>query len=159
MTEHIIFLVLKRPFHFFLGVLAVLVMSLLYMYTQVLGNFHNIDVWFATIPWYNAVLFIIFAVLFGITFSFQVFTWRQPKTCSIGQKVKGAGSSSIGTLGLFLVAQCPACASLGALFLPLSATIFLTQFSWLLNLVGIGLLLVTINYLGGFKKIEGEKNG
>jgi len=54
--------------------------------------------------------------------------------------------------GLFFVAQCPACASLGVLFLPVSVIGVLTQFGWLINLLGIGLLLFAINYLGGFKK-------
>jgi len=51
-----------------------------------------------------------------------------------------------------MVAQCPACASLGVLFLPVSVIGVMTQYSWLINLVGIGVLLFTVNYLGGFKK-------
>ncbi len=135
-----------------LGVVSAAIMAAVYIYTQVLGNPHNISVWFATIPFSNLILFIVFTALFGITFSFQVYNWMQPKTCSVNQKAGAAGSSGVGTLGLFLVAQCPACASLGSLFLPLSAITFLTEFSWLLNIIGIGLLLFTINYLGGFKE-------
>lgn len=152
MQEFKIVRVLKQPFYLLVAVGSAILMSILYVYTQVLGNVHNVDVWLAVIPWYNAVLTFLFTVLFGITFSFQVYNWRQPKTCSIEQKVKGAGSTSIGTIGLFLVAQCPACASLGALFLPLSAVIFLAEYSWLINLAGIGLLLFTVYHLGGFKK-------
>ncbi len=124
----------------------------LYIYTQVLGIIENIDVWLAIIPLHNAVFLIIFTALFGATFSYQVFLWMQPKTCSVNKKIGAAGTGGIGTFGIFLVAQCPACASLSALFLPISALAFLTEFSWAINLFGIGLLLFTINYLGGFKK-------
>ena len=101
-----------------LAVVSAAIMAAVYIYTQVLGNPHNISVWFATIPFSNLILFIVFTALFGITFSFQAYNWAQPKTCSVNQKAGAAGSSGAGTLGIFLVAQCPACASLGALFLP-----------------------------------------
>lgn len=147
-----LFLVLKKLAYFLLAVLSAIAMLALYIYSQVLGNIHNVDIWFSIIPWYNAVLTLIFASLFGATVSYQVFLWRQPKTCPVRQRVKSAGSTSLGTLGIFLVAQCPACASLGALFLPLSAMVVLSEYSWLINLVGIGLLVFTLHYLGGFKK-------
>lgn len=147
-----LFEVLKKPKYIILTIVSTLIVSAIYIYTQVLGNVHNIDVWFATIPIYNAVLFSIFALLFGATFSFQVFNWFAPTTCTLNKKIGSAGTSGIGTTGLFLVAQCPACASLGSLFLPISAISFITEFSWLINLASIGLLLFTLNYLGAFKK-------
>ena len=150
--------VLRNPQYLVLAVVSSLLFSFIYMYTQVLGNLHNIDVWFAVIPWYNALLFIVFAALFGITFSFQVYNWLQPKTCSIGKKTAAASGSGIGTLGLFLVAQCPACASLGALFLPVSAFTFISQLSTVLNIISIALLLFTLNYLGAFKKEAGKND-
>lgn len=144
--------VLKKPKYLGLSVISTIIIAIVYIYTQVLGIIENLDIWFATIPWYNAILFVIFATLFGITFSFQVYNWFQPKTCSINKKISGAGGSGAGTIGLFLVAQCPACASLGALFLPVSALTFLTEFSWLVNLLSISLLVFVLNYLGAFKK-------
>ncbi len=143
--------VLKKPKYIALAIISAIIVSIIYIYTQVLGNIHNIDVWFATIPLHNAILFSIFAVLFGVTFSFQVFNWLAPKACSLNKKIGSVGTSGIGTTGLFLVAQCPACASLGSLFLPISAIGFMTEFSWLINLASIGLLLFTLNYLGAFK--------
>jgi len=149
--------VLRNPQYLVLAAVSSLIFSALYIYTQVLGNVHNIDVWFAVISWYNAILFVAFAILFGITFSFQVYNWLQPKICSIEKKTVAASGSGIGTLGLFLVAQCPACASLGALFLPVSAFTFISQLSTVLNIISIALLLFTLNYLGAFKK-EADNN-
>lgn len=142
---------LSVPKYLAVAVVASLGMAGIYIYTQVLGIVENLDLWFTVIPWYNAVLFAVFAALFGITLAFQVRVWTGPKSCSLGSK-GSVGVSSGGTFAVFLVAQCPACASIGALFLPLSAMAFLTSFSWLINLVGIGLLMFTINYLGGFRK-------
>ena|SRR3972149_1934196 len=144
--------VLKMKRYLALAVISSVVMSLIYVYTQVLGNLHNVDLWLTIIPWYNAVLFIIFTALFGITFAYQVYLWKQPKTCAMGTKTTGAGTSGLGTIGLFLVAQCPACASLGALFLPISVSVVFTTLSWLITLASIGLMLFTLNYLGAFKK-------
>src|SRR3990167_4962382 len=146
--------VLKMKRYFVLAIFSSITISLIYVYTQVLGNIHNIDLWLTIIPWYNAILFTIFSILFGITFAYQVYLWKQPKVCAISTKAKGAGTGSIGTLGTFLIAQCPACASLGALFLPISVTVTLTKFSWLINLASIGLLLFTLRYLGAFKRSE-----
>jgi hypothetical protein len=144
--------VLKMKRYLALAIMSSAVMSLIYIYTQVLGIVENIDLWLTVIPWYNAALFIIFAALFGITFAYQVYLWKQPKVCAIGTKAKGFGTSGIGSIGLFFVAQCPACASLGALFLPISVSVVFTKFSWLITLASIGLLLFTLNYLGAFKK-------
>ena len=143
--------VLKKPKYFALSIVSTILMVIIYIYTQVLGIIENIDIWFAVLPWYNAILFSVFAILFGITLSFQVYNWFQPKICSIEKKVGSAGGSGAGTMGLFLVAQCPACASLGTLFLPVSVLGAITEFSWLINLFSIGLLLFILNYLGAFK--------
>lgn len=147
-----LFNVFKKPFYLFLSVIAMIAIFVLYVYAQVIFIVQNVGVWLENVPLLNLVVVIIFSVLFGITFSYQFFLWRQPRSCSVGKKVSGAGTSSAGTIGLFLVAQCPACASLGALFLPLSAITFIGYFGWLINLVGVGLLLFTLHYLGAFKK-------
>lgn len=132
-----------------IAVLSSVLLTSVYIYTQVIGIVENVDVWLTHIPLYNAVLFAIFAALFGVTLSFQIYNWRQPKICNI----KGAaGASSTATFATFLVAQCPACASLGALFLPVSILSFFTQYSFVLNLASIALMIFTIRYLGGFKK-------
>lgn len=141
--------VLKMPKYLLVAVASATVMSIVYMYTQVLGNLANLDIWISTAPKHNLALFIVFAALFGITLSYQVYVRQQPKTCDIR---KSSAAGGVGTFLTFLVAQCPACASLGALFLPVSAVAFFTIYSSWINLIGIGLLLFTLNYLGAFKK-------
>lgn len=143
--------VLKIRKYLALAVVSSVVMSLIYVYTQVLGIVENIDLWLTVMPWYNAVLFIVFSALFGITLAYQVYLWKQPKTCAAGMKVTGIGAGSGGMFGLSMVSQCPACASLGALFLPVSLTAAFAQFSWVINLLAIFLMLFTLRYLGAFK--------
>ncbi len=141
--------VLKIPRYLLIAVASALILAFVYIYTQVLGNLANLDIWITIIPPHNAVLFGIFTALFGITLSYQIYVRQQPKTCDIK---KSATTGGAGTFITFLVAQCPACASIGALFLPVSIVSFFTVYSSWINLIGIGLLLFTLNYLGAFSK-------
>ncbi|MFH0970409.1 MAG: hypothetical protein V1776_03030 [Candidatus Diapherotrites archaeon] len=125
---------------------------LLYLYTQVLGNLNNIHVWVANTPLINAILLVIFLALFGITFAYQTYLWRSPAVCTPAKKTKGRSIGGIGALSIFLVAQCPACASLGALFLPVSALTFLYEYTIWLNAGSILLLFFTLHYLGAFQE-------
>jgi hypothetical protein len=147
-----LFNALEKPKYFLLAVVSSLIFVFVYIYLQVLGNLDNIGAWFKLMPWYNAFLFIVFLVLFGITFSFQIYSWLHQRKCSLNRKLGGAGTTGIGTTGLFFVIQCPACVSFVTLFLPFSVIGFLSQYSWLISLFSIGLLLFTLNYLGAFKK-------
>jgi hypothetical protein len=144
--------VLSTPRYFLIAVASIVLMTAIYAYSQVLGIVQNLDIWLKVMPWYNAVLFSIFAVLFGAGTAYQVYLWKQPRGCSISARSGSVGANSAGTFAVFLVAQCPACTSIGTLFLPFSAALFIAQFGWLINIVGIAMLLFTINYLGGFKK-------
>ncbi|MBI2076374.1 MAG: hypothetical protein HYT72_03955 [Candidatus Aenigmarchaeota archaeon] len=139
---------LKNKKYLAIAVASSITMSLLYIYTQVLGNLHNADIWFSIIPWYNALLFIIFAALFGITLAFQIYV-KTRKVCGIRGS---AGTTGAVTFASFLVAQCPACASLGALLLPASVFQIFIKYSPFINILSISLLLFTIHYLGGFRK-------
>ena len=146
-----IFEVLKIPKYLAISVISSLIMAAVYIYTQVLGIVQNIDIWLSVIPWYNAILFIVFAALFGMTLSYQIYVRSRPKICST---TKSMGTTSTATFAGFLIAQCPACASIGALFLPVSIVGFLTIYGPVLNIIVIGLLLFTIRYLGGFEKAD-----
>ncbi len=98
--------------YFLLSIISSLIFISVYLYTQVLGIVQNLDVWFASAPLVNLILFVFIAALFGVTVSFQVYRWKQPKACTAkGTVGVSSGASFLG----FLVAQCPACASLGAL--------------------------------------------
>lgn len=144
--------VIKTPEYLAIAIGSSISMLALYAYSQVLGNVNNLDLWVAVMPWYNKVLISIFVALFGMVTAYQIYMWRQPRSCSISMKGNAMGASSAGTFGVFLVAQCPACASIAALFLPVSVGLFLGNFGWLITIVGIAMIVFTINYLGGFKR-------
>ncbi len=142
--------VLRIRKYFLIAAASSVVFAAVYLYTQVLGIVQNLDVWFASAPAINLALFGVISVLFGITLSFQIYSWKQPKTCHVNKTAIGTGSTA--TFAGFMAAQCPACASLGALILP--SSIFLAVFvkySTLINIISVGLLLFTLNYLGAFK--------
>ena len=141
--------VLKIRKYLGLAIIFAVALFAFYAYTQVLFIVGNLDLWLATIPRYNLALFSIFAALFGITLSYQVYLKQQPKTCSIA---KTSSAGALGTFVSFFAVQCPACASIGVLFLPVSTIALLTVYSTLINLASIGLVLLTLYLLGGFKK-------
>ncbi len=143
-----IFEVFKSFKYTLIALLSSIVLALIYIYSQILGIWQNIGLWFAVIPWYNLILFLMFVLLFGITLSYQIYLWKQKRVCSI----KSVGTGSGATLTTFLIAQCPACASLGALFLPLSVIGFFTKYSVYINFFSIILLLFTLRYSGAFRK-------
>ena len=146
--------VILQPRYAALSILLMGGMLGFYIYTQVIGNVNNVDVWVANLQWQRALLLGLFTILFGLTTSYQIHLWLGPKTCSIQKKAKGTGVSGLSTIGIFLVAQCPACASLGVFFLPLSAVTFLGEYAEWLNILSIGLLLFTLHYLGAFKRVQ-----
>ena len=144
--------VLKDKKYLLLATSSSVLMFFIYAYVQLLGIIQNLDVWLSIMPVQNLVLLIAFLVLFGITFSYQVYLWRRPKLCSVDEKIKGAGTASIPTLGLLFVAQCPACTSFAILFFPLTTVVFISQIGWVISLIAVGMLLFTLNYLGAFKE-------
>ncbi len=146
---HLVHVLGQAPYAF-LAALLTIGMLALYIYTQVLGNLNNVDVWMANISEGRTVLLLAFSILFGITMSYQISLWAGPRTCSLKRQAKGTGASGLSTIGIFLVAQCPACASLGALFLPLSAVTFLGQYAEWLSILSILLMIFTLHYLGAF---------
>ncbi|MBM3282531.1 MAG: hypothetical protein FJY86_04310 [Candidatus Diapherotrites archaeon] len=146
--------VMAQPHYILLSLLLSGGMLALYVYTQVIGNVNNIDVWAANLQPVRGLLLVIFSMLFGLTTTYQIHVWTTPQTCSLVQKTKGTGMSGLSTIGLFLVAQCPACASLGVFFLPLSAVTFLGEYAEWINILGIGLLVFTLHYLGAFERVK-----
>lgn len=144
--------VLRKPFYAGLALTSGALVLGLYVYTQLLGIIENLDVWLALLQPLNAVLLIIFALAFGVTLAYQASLWFGPKSCSIQKRVGSTGVQGIGTLGLFLVAQCPACASIGLLLLPASIAGVVAQHSAVFTGISIALMVFTLHYLGAFKK-------
>ena len=142
--------VLGKPNYQLLAAVSATLMLVVYMLSQVLFVRENLDVWLANIPPVHGALLLVFVGVFGITFAYQVYLWRQPKMCSTSQKMGGGGVSGLGTIGIFFIAQCPACASLGAFFLPVATLSFIGQNTIWLNLLSIGLMVFTLHYLGAF---------
>ena len=68
--------ILKMPKYSAIAALSAIIFAFVYMYAQVLGNIDNIIIWIQLIPWYNVVFFIMLAAVFGITMSFQIYTWN-----------------------------------------------------------------------------------
>ena len=141
---------LRKPAYAAIAAVSAAALAIFYIYTQVLGIVENIDIWLAIIPWHNAILFAVFAIIFGLSVAFQIYA-RRYKVCDISS-VKRLGAGGPAAIVPFFIAQCPACASLGALFFPISVTTVLAQLSWLITLASIGLLLFLLNYLGAFRK-------
>ena len=140
---------LRTPRYLLFSIISAVVMGVVYVVTQVIFIVQNIDIWFSVISPLNLILFLLFSSLFGITLSYQIWVRKQPQVCNMK---KGASMSGGSTFFTFLVVQCPACASIGALFLPVSVLGFFTQYSTLITLITIGLLVFTLRYLGAFKK-------
>lgn len=144
--------VLRNPRYLLIAIAASVGMSVIYAYTQVLGVVGNLELWITVMPWHNRILFAIFSALSGILTAFQLYLLGQPKVCSLPKAGGTVGANSGATFAVFLVSQCPACASIGALFLPASAILFLGNFGWAVNLIGIGMAVFMLNYLGGFRR-------
>ncbi|MEM2923673.1 MAG: hypothetical protein QW560_04590 [Candidatus Nitrosocaldus sp.] len=111
------------------------------------------EIWFADIlnkP-FNATLYIIFAILFGIYITLYIHT-RSVSCCDINA-MKYAKHGIIGSVLGFIAGLCPACFSFIAFLLPLSASITLTAYSPLLTVLSIAIITFSIYKQGGFKNV------
>ena len=74
----------------------------------------------------------------------------------VGTMVKktglGASDRFFGAFFGFFVGICPACIGLIGLIFPLGTSLTLTYYSWIFMLVAIGIMLLSLYLLGGFKK-------
>ncbi|MFY9300577.1 MAG: hypothetical protein WAO91_05260 [Candidatus Nitrosotenuis sp.] len=107
------------------------------------------DIWFVDLTQKptSSIPYITFSALFGMFISLYLYIKNTCIDCK--KKVKtGFGGT---TLGLIL-GVCPACFSFVGFLLPLSGSLFLTAYAPLFILVSIGIMLFSINKMGGFKK-------
>lgn len=144
--------VVKTRNYGLIALFAAIGMFLVYPYTQVVlnGGFYNYFFWFEVIlsqSVLNFFLYIIFSVLFGFVVSLSIYTWKH-RTCSVKGSVGGGTFGSV--LGIF-TSQCSACVSLATLFLPAAAVSSLAVFNTVFNLITIGVFLLSIYLMGGFK--------
>ena len=113
-----------------------------------LGGIAN---WLRFFYYYSPQNYLLAAVtiLSGVYVGLFVYDKKIAPCCSIDSKVGGATGSIFG----IVLGACPACIPFLVVFLPLSATITLSYFSWIFSTLAIFILLFFIWRMNGFKKI------
>ena len=148
--------VLKQPIYLFISLFISFAFFFIYVYLQIQGIIENFIFWFTIIPFINLIVFTIFTLIMGASFSYQIYLLRQPKLCYVDGKKKNIKPSSGVNFSVvflsFFISACPTCASIGLLLLPISVFTFIANYGIYINLFSIVLLLFIIYYLGGFKK-------
>lgn len=106
------------------------------------------EIWFLDIAQksLSSIPYVVFSILFGMFISLYLYSKNKCIDCKPGAKA-GIGGSTLG----FVLGVCPACFSFIGFLLPLSGSIFLTAYSPLFMIVAIGIILFSINKMGGFK--------
>lgn len=150
-----IFSALKTRKYLGIAVLSALGIGLFLPLAQTGFEANNMLAWYLTLigrP-LNTAIYIGFSILFGLLVSLQFYNKEVCKTCNV--KMDNKKGSSIGAAGAsfgFLLGICPACIGLIAVFLPLTVSITLTNYSWLFMGIAIIVMIASIHLLGGFKK-------
>jgi len=137
-----------------IGIIAALVIAVILPVIQTGFLQNSVNAWFLTLvksP-LNTFLYLSFSVLFGMVISLQVYIKRNPKVCIECNTKKGTRTGVIGTFLGFFVGVCPACIGLLGLIFPLGASLTLTYYGWIFMLIAIGMMVLSIYLLGGFKK-------
>ena len=111
----------------------------------------GLDAWLKTLVnlFPTNFLYPILAILIGTFVAIYIYNKKVQSCCSIKSTGTGASASFI---GIFLGA-CPACIPALAFFLPLSATVTLSYFSWAFLLASIAVLTFAIYKMNGFRRI------
>ncbi|MBI2668184.1 hypothetical protein HYX17_05460 [Candidatus Woesearchaeota archaeon] len=145
--------ILRNKEYAFIALISAIAMVLVYPYLQVIlnGGFYNYFFWYEVIlnqSILNFILYLIFSILFGLVISLNIYNFRN-RACSI----KGSsGSAGLGSILAVFIPQCGACVSLTTLFLPAAAAGILIRYNSIFNLISIGILLLAVYLVGGFKK-------
>lgn len=110
----------------------------------------SLDVWLQTLAskFPTNVLYPIFALLIGSYAALYTYDKKVAKCCRVDATKVSAAPSILG----ILLGACPACIPVLAFFLPLSVTIAIGYYSWIILLVSIALILFSIWRAGGFQK-------
>ena len=109
----------------------------------------SLDVWLQTLmsKFPTNILYPIFALLIGSYAALYTYDRKVAKCCRVS-----AATAAPSLLGIVLGA-CPACIPALAFFLPLSLTIAIGYYSWVILLASIALILFSIWRAGGFQKL------
>ncbi len=144
--------VLKSRNYAYIALISSLGMALIYPYLQVAlnGGIYNYLFWFENIlstSILNFILYLIFSLLFGVSVSFSIYSWKN-RACNI----KAISSGSFGGTLAVLTSQCSACISLASFILPATAVTALALYNTMFNFVSISAILLAIHLMGGFRK-------
>ena len=94
-------------------------------------------------------LYLLMAIFSGLYVGIYVYDKTVARCCSIKNRKVGILGSSVG----ILLGACPACIPVLVFFLPLSVTIVLSRISLAFLVIAIGIMLLAIYKMNGFKKI------
>lgn len=95
------------------------------------------------------VLYLLLAVLSGVYVGIYVYDRKVARCCSVQNRKVGILGSTVG----ILLGACPACIPVLAFFLPLSVTVVLSRISLVFLVIAIGIMLLSIYRMNGFKRI------
>lgn len=112
----------------------------------------SLSVWFKTLTslFPTNVFYPILAILIGSYVAFYVYDRKVAKCCL----VRSAKTSSLSSIGGVLLGACPACIPVLGFFLPLSLTITLSYYSWIILLVSVALMSFSLWRAGAFSKVK-----
>lgn len=111
----------------------------------------SLDIWAQTLiqKFPTNVLYPIFALLMGSYTALYTYDKKVAKCCRVDATKASAAPSVLGVI----LGACPACIPALAFFLPLSVTITIGYYSWIILLASIALILFSIWRAGGFQKL------
>lgn len=115
----------------------------------------GLDIWFLTLftEFPTNILYPLFALAVATQAALFIYDKKVAKCCRVEQTKSSAASSFAGVL----LGACPACIPVIGFFLPLSATIVIGYYSWIILIIAIALILYSIKRAGGFQRSTAPK--
>lgn len=110
----------------------------------------SMNIWLQTLisKFPTNILYPFFALLIGSYAAMFIYDKKVARCCRVDATKASAAPSIFG----ILLGACPACIPALAFFLPLSVTIAIGYYSWIILLASIALILFSIWRAGGFQK-------
>lgn len=134
------------------GIIATIAVAIVLPVIQT-GFFQNsFESWYLTLlksP-LNSSLYVAFSLLFGSLISLQIY--NVDKKCKECSTKAGKRTGFFGVVVGSLIGICPACIGLLGLILPLGTSLTITRYGWAFMLVAIGIMILSVYLVGGFKK-------